>query len=81
MDYSGWDINDNGANLKNGYIRDQTTRAYYITYSGSTLDLLGSEDLILDDEKLTESGLAGAKGTIITAGGSEQRNRRKRLRC
>ncbi|MBN2101451.1 MAG: hypothetical protein JW716_01105 [Candidatus Aenigmarchaeota archaeon] len=74
MDYTGWDPLRNTADLNTGYLRDQAgARQYYITYSGSTLELLGSEDEILDDADLTSSGLTGAVGTIITAGGSEQR--------
>lgn len=79
MDYTNWESSDNGANVKDGYIRDGTTRAYYVTYTGSTLKLLGSEDEILDDEKLTESGLVGAQGTIITVSPSAPYEQRKIL--
>lgn len=57
----------------NGYLKDQEgARDYYITYTG-TLAQLGSTDEILDDEDLIDSGLTGARGTIITAGSSEER--------
>jgi hypothetical protein len=75
MDYSAWNPVWNGADISYGYLRDQAgTRSFYITYTGS-LTLLGSTDEILDDQDYTSSGLGllGVQGTIITAGGSEQR--------
>jgi len=64
---------DSNPMYNNGYLEDQAgARDYYITYTG-TLTLLGSNDQILDDEDLIDSGLTGAKGTIITAGSSESR--------
>jgi hypothetical protein len=75
LDYSGWNVLSNDADIKNGYLRDQAgARDYYITLGGGgSLTLLGSEDEILDDEDLVASGLVGARGTIITAGTPEQR--------
>jgi len=74
MNYAGWNpATMDTANLESGYIDDGATVNYQIVLSAGALQLKGEKEDIRNDPKWSTSGLTDAKGTIITAGTSDER--------
>lgn len=74
MNYAGWiPATMDTATLQSGYLQDGFSTTYKIILGTGTLQLKGEKEDIRNDPDYLSSGLTGAKGTIITAGSSEQR--------